>query len=62
MIIERYCPVTGEPKTMDIEVTREQLHAWSTDGVLIQNAMPKLTPDEREFIMTGITADVWEMI
>jgi hypothetical protein len=28
-------------------------------GVLIQDAMPHLSPDEREFLMTGITPDEW---
>ena len=27
--------------------------------MFIQEAMPHLTPDEREFIMTGITAEEW---
>ena len=43
---------------MDIPVTEEQLAAWDS-GTLIQNAMPNLTPDQREFIMTGITPEQW---
>jgi hypothetical protein len=27
---------------------------------LIQNAMPRLNADEREFIKTGVTAEEWE--
>jgi hypothetical protein len=30
--------------------------------MLIQEAMPNLTPDEREFIKTGITNDEWDMM
>jgi hypothetical protein len=59
MIIERICPLSGEIKHQDIPVTQEQLDAWRS-GALIQNAMPQLSADEREFIMTGITPDVWE--
>ena len=44
---------------MDIPVTVDQLEAWE-DGELIQNAMPSLTPDQREFIMTGVTPEEWE--
>ena len=44
---------------MEIEVTQEQLSSWES-GTLIQNAMPHLTPDEREFIMTGITPEEWD--
>jgi hypothetical protein len=59
MLIERVCPFSGEIKHQDIPVTQEQLDAWRS-GMLIQNAMPNLSADEREFIMTGITPDVWE--
>jgi|TARA_R100000234_G_C4991961_1_gene176008 hypothetical protein len=45
---------------MEIDVTLEQLSSWQVDGVLIQNAMPHLTPDEREFIKTGITPEEWD--
>ena len=44
---------------MEIPVTQEQLDAWK-DGMLIQKAMPNLTPDQREFIMTGITPEEWD--
>jgi hypothetical protein len=43
----------------DIPVTQEQLDAWAR-GMLIQQAMPDLTPDQREFIMTGITPAEWD--
>jgi len=42
-------------------VTQEQIDAWR-GGVLIQRAMPELTPDEREFIMSGITKDEWDTV
>jgi hypothetical protein len=29
------------------------------NGTLIQLAMPNLTPDQREFIMTGVTSEEW---
>ena len=44
---------------MEIEVTQEQLSSWES-GTLIQNAMPHLSADEREFIMTGITPEEWD--
>ena len=44
---------------MDIPVTLAQIETWK-GGELIQRAMPNLSPDEREFLMTGITADEWE--
>jgi len=36
----------------------ENLGAWK-EGSLIQNAMPRATPDEREMLLTGIDFDTW---
>ena len=58
MIIKRVSPLTGRENTMDIDVTVEQLIQWK-EGRLIQDVMPSLTPDEREFIMTGYTPEDW---
>lgn len=59
MKITRKSPFSGKTNTMDIPVTQEQLDAWN-NGALIQNAMPNISPDHREFIMTGITPEEWE--
>ena len=58
MIITKTSPFSGETNTMDIDVTQSQIDAWY-GGELIQNAMPNLSADEREFIMTGITPEEW---
>tara|TARA_R110002012_G_scaffold118979_1_gene267950 strand:- start:386 stop:556 length:171 start_codon:yes stop_codon:yes gene_type:complete len=44
---------------MDLDVTKDQFVAWEK-GALIQDAFPNLTPDEREFLKTGITPDEWD--
>ena len=59
MLITRTSPFSGNTNSMEIEVTQEQLSSWE-NGTLIQDAMPNLSADEREFIMTGITAEEWE--
>ena len=59
MLITRKSIISGNVNTMDINVTQEQLSAWES-GTLIQNAMPHLSADEREFIMTGITPQEWD--
>jgi hypothetical protein len=51
--------ITGVDNTMEIDVSLDQIRQWET-GTLIQNAMPHLNPDEREFIKTGITPEEWE--
>jgi len=49
---------SGIERTLDLPVTQEQLDAWAA-GTLIQEAMPQLSADEREFVMTGVTAEEW---
>ena len=60
MLIRRTSILSMKTRTMDIPVTKAQLQSWEFGGELIQNAMPDLTPDQREFIKTGITSDEWE--
>ena len=59
MIISKISDMSNKMHTMDIDVTDEQLQDWR-EGTAIQDAMPNLTPDEREFIKTGITPKEWE--
>lgn len=61
MRILRTSPITGKEVVLDIAVTGQQIRDWRS-GTLIQDAMPNLTPDEREFIMTGMTQQDWDDI
>ena len=56
MLISKFSPISMKDHTRDIPVTQEQLDAWKS-GVLIQNAMPNISADDREFLMTGITPE-----
>ena len=51
--------LSGLENTMVLDITFEQYDAWR-GGALIQDAMPNLIPDEREFLMTGITSEEWD--
>jgi len=51
--------LSGKRHTCEIPVTEEQFYAWK-GGELIQNAMPNLTPDQREFLMSGVTPEEWD--
>jgi len=44
---------------MDLDITEVQLVAWR-QGALIQDVMPHLSADEREFLITGITPAEWD--
>ena len=54
MIITRTSPLTGRTQALDIDVTIEQIKSWE-NGALIQDVMPHLSADEREFIISGCT-------
>jgi hypothetical protein len=58
MKITKRSPYTKQMNTMEIPATHRQLWDWHT-GIMIQVAMPNLTPDEREFLMTGYTPEDW---
>ena len=59
MKIIRIDPFTGQTNSLDINVSEEELNQWRFGGKLIQDAMPNITPSEREFIKTGITEESW---
>lgn len=59
MKITRKSIVSGITRTRDLQITEDQLTAYMK-GALIQDAMPNLTNDEREFFITGIVQDEWE--
>mgnify|MGYP001011959710 CR=1 FL=1 len=46
-------PFTGKDNTLDLDVTQEELDNWVA-GELIQSACPRLTADEREFLISGL--------
>jgi len=55
----RRSSLTDKVSSMMIAVSYAQVVAWEDGGELIQKAMPNLTADEREFLMTGITPEEW---
>ena len=59
MLITKTSMLSGNTSSMDIDVSQDQIDLWQ-GGSLIQNVMPNLSVDEREFIMTGVTAEEWE--
>jgi hypothetical protein len=58
-VVTRVSPLTGKENTMRLDITQAQFTSW-IKGCVIQRAMPNLTPDEREFVMTGYTREDWQ--
>lgn len=57
VLIRRECPFCE--KTHILIVPAEGWTAYN-NGVLIQDAFPNMTADEREFILTGICPECWD--
>ena len=50
--------LSGLQRSMDLPVRQGHIDHW-LGGALIQDAMPHLDADQREFLMTGITPAEW---
>lgn len=61
MKITKTSPFTGKTRTLDLDITEEQIKEWE-NGKLIQHAFPHLSAGEREFLKTGITDEEWDVI
>jgi 7,8-dihydro-6-hydroxymethylpterin-pyrophosphokinase len=61
MIVTRTSMMSKIERSIDLDVTAEQINAWRS-GMLIQEAMPHLNEHEREFIISGITQEEWDRI
>ena len=58
MLVNKRSMVSGKWHVMELPVTKDQIRRWMS-GEFIQNAMPNLDDEQREFLMTGITPDEW---
>lgn len=59
MIVQtKPCMVCGVVGHVDVP-SLEALEAWQ-EGALIQRAMPELSADEREQLMTGTHPECWD--
>lgn len=59
MLITKVSMLTNKVRTMDLDVTEEQMAKWNEGKTLVQRVFPHLTADEREFILSGITPEEW---
>lgn len=61
MLITRKSMFSGKENTLEVPCTEVQLRNWQ-NGMHIQNAMPNVSPELREFVMTGTTPEEWNEI
>ena len=57
--VTKLSPFSGKFNKMKLDVTVDQLLSWSNGDGLIQDIMPQLTPDEREFLISGMIPEDW---
>jgi len=56
--VTRTSGISGVISKMEMPIKYEQYQRW-LDGALIQDALPHLNAEQREFLMTGITPEEW---
>lgn len=61
MLITKVSVLTGIVRNKNLDVTPEQIKEWQ-GGALIQDSMPNLSLEEREFIITGTTDEEWSLL
>ena len=66
LTITRRSVLSGKNNTMDLPVTEQQLLDWlgtpDCPGRLIQDVMPHLSVQQREFLISGCLPEEWETI
>ena len=60
MNVTRKSVLTGKTRTRNISVKPEDLALYETGAISINDAMPYLNSQDREFIMVGITNNEWK--
>lgn len=59
--LNRMCPICGNHHSIDVDkddyIKGIKLYR---SGLHIQDAFPKFTPSQREFLMTGICDNCWD--
>ena len=58
MMITRKSSITGITRTLNIPVSKQAMDEWQA-GLSIDLAMPNLSAEHIDFILSGITADEW---
>ncbi len=59
MLVTKQSRISGKISSMDLDITSDQLDRINLKIELIQNIVPHLSSEQREFLITGITPDEW---
>ncbi len=61
MRITKKSILTGVTRTQDLPITEAQLAKYYEGSVPVQVALPHLTTEQQEFLLTGIIPEEWAM-
>jgi hypothetical protein len=61
MVVTRTSPLSGKSISLELPISEEQYRRWQ-QGELIQNAMPNLDLDQREFVISGLAPGEFEKV
>lgn len=62
MLITRRSELTGKLNTRDLPVSFRQLVMFYCNKQHLESIFPFLSPEDKEFLRTGITKEEWEII
>jgi len=60
VVVHKKSMVSGRVNSMLLPTTQGKIEYWIESGKLIQDVMPDLSADHREFLMSGITPREWD--
>lgn len=62
MKLTRTSPLTGITIERELPISERLYEMWQRKEILIQDAMPNVRPEDREWVMTGYTQEDWDTI
>jgi len=60
MLVTMTSIISKTASTRDVDITIEQLFRIKHEKELIQNVVPHLSIEDREFLISGITPEEWK--
>jgi len=62
MKVTKQSQISGVIRTMELDITEQQMWNYEMGLGLIQDVFPNLNSSEREFLMTGVTDEEWNSV
>jgi hypothetical protein len=59
MLITRTSMLTGVEHTFDLDITPAEIARWESGAITLEEAFPRISPEELDFLKTGVIGDEW---